>query len=111
MLGLDFHNRGGGGGQGEGALAVGNWTQWHPLPAPRPIVSDRRIPKGDQTLLMMRWFCDTRRQKPESSSYRRGYLPVQIGASHAIGFSGSALGASPPPAFQTRTKKYLLTES
>jgi Prolipoprotein diacylglyceryl transferase len=37
--------------------------------------------------------------------------PVQTGASHAMGLAGSAPGASPPPAFHTRTKKYLLVGS
>jgi acetyl esterase/lipase len=32
------------------------------------------------------------------------YRPVQTGASHATGLLGSAPGASPPPAVQTRTK-------
>ena len=39
------------------------------------------------------------------------YRPVQTGASHAIGLAGSAPGASPPPAVQTRTKKYRAVES
>jgi hypothetical protein len=39
------------------------------------------------------------------------YLPVQIGASQATGSAAFAFGASPPPAFHTRTKKYLLVES
>ncbi len=39
------------------------------------------------------------------------YLLIQMGASQEIGFEGSAFGASPPPAFHTLTKKYLLLAS
>jgi hypothetical protein len=37
--------------------------------------------------------------------------PVQTGESQAMGLAGSAPAASPPPAFHTRTRKYLLVES
>lgn len=39
------------------------------------------------------------------------HLPVQTGASQATGLAGLAPDASPPPAFHTRTKKYLLVAS
>jgi len=52
---------------------------------------------------------DTLYFAPESCSVF--YLPVQTGANHATGLTGSAPGASPPPAFHTLTKTYLLVES
>jgi hypothetical protein len=81
-------------------------------------------PVVTQTMPMTRIFCGS------SAAYGRGACPrqavwsnrftqtaipaqrpVQTGASHAIGLSGEPPGASPPPAFHTRTKKYLLIES
>src|SRR5262249_36886986 len=57
--------------------------------------------------------------KPQSGQYLETaprtlsvhYRPVQTGASHAIGFDGSAAGASPPLTVQTLTKKYLAAAS